>query len=232
MARGGQLAGANRARICPCDTLGHPFCPLCVKRGLTGRLPTGLAVIGRRRSVGRRPIGDRNLLAKVGEDGDDHRWTCQRRICPCLVCVSPDPGVRETRRPAARRRRDRADVPGRRRAARAADRTAPSRRRRARHGARPRAGHRRRDHQVRWRGTPLPLTRLEVRADRPSWPASRCGCGRTSACSPPSGAAAYLGDNSILHSAVKRLRRKLRDVGRRPVGARRCAASATACVTG
>jgi len=25
--------------------------------------------------------------------------------------------------------------------------------------------------------------------------------------------AAYLGDNSILHSAVKRLRRKLRDVG-------------------
>ncbi|MBM0278784.1 winged helix-turn-helix domain-containing protein [Micromonospora tarensis] len=65
------------------------------------------------------------------------------------------------------------------------------------------------DHLVTWRGQPLALTRLEHRllsqlASAPAgvWPYERLfesvwGC-------------AYLGDTSILHSAVKRLRRKLR----------------------
>jgi two-component system, OmpR family, response regulator MtrA len=68
------------------------------------------------------------------------------------------------------------------------------------------------DHQVRWRGTPLPLTRLEVelmaqlgREPVRVWPYERLFAAVWGA--------AYLGDNSILHSAVKRLRRKLRDVG-------------------
>jgi DNA-binding response OmpR family regulator len=68
------------------------------------------------------------------------------------------------------------------------------------------------DHQVRWRGVALPLTRLEVElvaqlASQPVrvWPYDRLFAAVWGA--------AYLGDNSILHSAVKRLRRKLRDVG-------------------
>jgi len=68
------------------------------------------------------------------------------------------------------------------------------------------------DHQVRWRGAALPLTRLEVEliaqlASKPVrvWPYDRLFAAVRGA--------AYLGDNSILHSAVKRLRRKLRDVG-------------------
>jgi DNA-binding response OmpR family regulator len=68
------------------------------------------------------------------------------------------------------------------------------------------------DHQVRWRGTSLPLTRLEVElvaqlARQPVrvWTYERLFAAVWGA--------AYLGDNSILHSAVKRLRRKLRDVG-------------------
>lgn len=64
-------------------------------------------------------------------------------------------------------------------------------------------------HAVSWRGRPLPLTRLE-----------RALLARLA--SPPVGVwsyerlfsavwdSAYLGDSSILHSAVKRLRRKLR----------------------
>jgi two-component system, OmpR family, response regulator MtrA len=67
-------------------------------------------------------------------------------------------------------------------------------------------------HQVRWHGTPLPLTRLEVelmaqlgREPVRVWPYDRLFAAVWGA--------AYLGDNSILHSAVKRLRRKLRDVG-------------------
>jgi two-component system, OmpR family, response regulator MtrA len=67
-------------------------------------------------------------------------------------------------------------------------------------------------HQVRWRGLPLPLTRLEVelmvqlgREPVRVWPYERLFAAVWGA--------AYLGDNSILHSAVKRLRRKLRDVG-------------------
>jgi two-component system response regulator MtrA len=68
-----------------------------------------------------------------------------------------------------------------------------------------------RNHQVVWRGIPLPLTRLEselliqlATAPVRVWTYERLF-----------GAVwggAYLGDNSILHSAVKRLRRKLRDV--------------------
>jgi two-component system, OmpR family, response regulator MtrA len=68
------------------------------------------------------------------------------------------------------------------------------------------------DHQVRWRGAALPLTRLEVEliaqlATPPVrvWPYDRLFAAVWDA--------AYLGDNSILHSAVKRLRRKLREVG-------------------
>jgi two-component system, OmpR family, response regulator MtrA len=68
------------------------------------------------------------------------------------------------------------------------------------------------DRQVRWRGVALPLTRLEVEliaqlASKPVrvWPYDRLFA--------TVWGGAYLGDNSILHSAVKRLRRKLRDVG-------------------
>jgi two-component system, OmpR family, response regulator MtrA len=68
------------------------------------------------------------------------------------------------------------------------------------------------DHQVRWRGVALSLTRLEVEliaqlASKPVrvWPYDRLFASVWGA--------AYLGDNSILHSAVKRLRRKLREVG-------------------
>jgi DNA-binding response OmpR family regulator len=68
------------------------------------------------------------------------------------------------------------------------------------------------DHQVSWRGTALSLTRLEVEliaqlATAPVrvWPYDRLFAAVWGA--------AYLGDNSILHSAVKRLRRKLREVG-------------------
>jgi two-component system response regulator MtrA len=68
------------------------------------------------------------------------------------------------------------------------------------------------DHQLRWRGTAVPLTRLEVEliaqlASVPVrvWPYDRLFAAVWGS--------AYLGDNSILHSAVKRLRRKLRDVG-------------------
>jgi DNA-binding response OmpR family regulator len=68
------------------------------------------------------------------------------------------------------------------------------------------------DHQVWWRDTALPLTRLEVEliaqlASQPVrvWPYDRLFAAVWGA--------AYLGDNSILHSAVKRLRRKLRDAG-------------------
>lgn len=67
-------------------------------------------------------------------------------------------------------------------------------------------------HVVTWRGAPLPLTRLErALLSRLAGP-------------PPSvwtyqrlfqavWGGSYLGDTSILHSAVKRLRRKLRDAG-------------------
>jgi DNA-binding response OmpR family regulator len=68
------------------------------------------------------------------------------------------------------------------------------------------------DHQVRWRGTALPLTRLEVDlvaqlASEPVrvWPYDRLFAAVWGS--------SYLGDNSILHSAMKRLRRKLREVG-------------------
>jgi two-component system response regulator MtrA len=68
------------------------------------------------------------------------------------------------------------------------------------------------DHQVLWRGTALPLTRLEIEllahlSTRPVrvWAYERLFAAVWGA--------AYLGDNSILHSAVKRLRRKLREVG-------------------
>jgi two-component system, OmpR family, response regulator MtrA len=68
------------------------------------------------------------------------------------------------------------------------------------------------DHEVRWRGTALPLTRLEIElmahlASDPVrvWPYDRLFS--------TVWGGAYLGDNSILHSAVKRLRRKLRDAG-------------------
>lgn len=67
------------------------------------------------------------------------------------------------------------------------------------------------DHRVVWRGKPLPLTRLECElvarlGTEPLrvWTYERLFStvwGGT-----------YLGDNSILHSAVKRLRRKLRAV--------------------
>jgi hypothetical protein len=68
------------------------------------------------------------------------------------------------------------------------------------------------DHEVRWQGAALPLTRLEIElmvqlASDPVrvWPYERLFS--------TVWGGAYLGDNSILHSAVKRLRRKLRDAG-------------------
>jgi DNA-binding response OmpR family regulator len=68
-----------------------------------------------------------------------------------------------------------------------------------------------RDHHVIWRGQTLPLTRLECEliarlASQPVrlWTYERLFVAVWRG--------AYLGDNSILHSAVKRLRRKLRAV--------------------
>jgi DNA-binding response OmpR family regulator len=68
-----------------------------------------------------------------------------------------------------------------------------------------------RDHHVIWRGQTLPLTRLESEliarlASQPVrlWTYERLFVAVWRG--------AYLGDNSILHSAVKRLRRKLRAV--------------------
>jgi hypothetical protein len=68
------------------------------------------------------------------------------------------------------------------------------------------------DHQVVWRDKALPLTRLEcelvVRLGTEPlrvWTYERLFA--------TVWGSSYLGDNSILHSAVKRLRRKLRDVG-------------------
>jgi hypothetical protein len=67
------------------------------------------------------------------------------------------------------------------------------------------------DHQVWWRGAALPLTRLEVElmAQLAGEPVRVWSYERLFA---TVWGAAYLGDNSILHSAVKRLRRKLREV--------------------
>jgi DNA-binding response OmpR family regulator len=71
------------------------------------------------------------------------------------------------------------------------------------------------EHEVRWRGAVLPLTRLEIElmahlGSDPVrvWPYQRLFS--------TVWGGAYLGDNSILHSAVKRLRRKLRDTGGGP----------------
>lgn len=68
------------------------------------------------------------------------------------------------------------------------------------------------DHEIRWQGTALPLTRLEIElmvhlgsAPIRVWPYERLFN--------TVWGGAYLGDNSILHSAVKRLRRKLREAG-------------------
>jgi two-component system, OmpR family, response regulator MtrA len=70
-------------------------------------------------------------------------------------------------------------------------------------------------YEVTWRDTPVPLTRLEMRLlgclaspPREVWTYQRlyaCVWGGV-----------YLGDTAILHSAVKRLRSKLRAVGREP----------------
>ncbi len=64
--------------------------------------------------------------------------------------------------------------------------------------------------QVGWRGVPLPLTRIECEliGRLASPPAQVWAYGRLFAAVWGS---AYLGDNSILHSAVKRLRGKLRE---------------------
>jgi DNA-binding response OmpR family regulator len=68
------------------------------------------------------------------------------------------------------------------------------------------------DHQVVWRGASLPLTRLECEliAHLGSDPVRVWTYEKLFAAV---WGGAYLGDNSILHSAVKRLRRKLRDAG-------------------
>lgn len=128
---------------------------------------------------------------------------------PLVVCVSPDPGVRER---VARQLDGRGIVLmcpdiGALRALLAA-------------GIDPavvadRAGELAidiRHHQVVWRGTLLPLTRLECEI------VARLGSEPVRVWSYEKLFSAvwggrYLGDNSILHSAVKRLRRKLRDVG-------------------
>lgn len=67
------------------------------------------------------------------------------------------------------------------------------------------------DHQVTWRGSMLPLTRLEcdLIARLSTTPVRVWTYERLFAAV---WGGAYLGDNSILHSAMKRLRRKLRDV--------------------
>ena len=66
-------------------------------------------------------------------------------------------------------------------------------------------------HLVTWRGTPLALTRLEreLLARLASPPVSVWTYERLFA---SVWGGAYLGDSAILHSAVKRLRRKLREV--------------------
>ena len=66
-------------------------------------------------------------------------------------------------------------------------------------------------HMVTWRGQPLPLTRLEreILARLASQPVSVWTYQRLF---DAVWGKAYLGDTSILHSAVKRLRRKLRAV--------------------
>jgi DNA-binding response OmpR family regulator len=66
-----------------------------------------------------------------------------------------------------------------------------------------------------WRGVPLPLTRLECEliAHLGSEPNRVWTYGKLFAAV---WGGAYLGDNSILHSAVKRLRRKLRAVSGGP----------------
>ncbi|AGL15203.1 winged helix family two component response transcriptional regulator [Actinoplanes sp. N902-109] len=71
-------------------------------------------------------------------------------------------------------------------------------------------------HEVAWRGHPLELTRLEHRllahlASPPVevWPYERLFAAVWDS--------AYLGDSSILHSAVKRLRQKLRALDDGPV---------------
>lgn len=68
------------------------------------------------------------------------------------------------------------------------------------------------DREIRWQGAALPLTRLEIElmahlGGDPVrvWPYERLFN--------TVWGGAYLGDNSILHSAVKRLRRKLREAG-------------------
>jgi len=68
--------------------------------------------------------------------------------------------------------------------------------------------------QVSWRGVALPLTRIEceIIGRLASPPAQVWAYGRLFAAVWGS---AYLGDNSILHSAVKRLRGKLRETGLR-----------------
>ncbi len=68
------------------------------------------------------------------------------------------------------------------------------------------------DHQVVWRGASLPLTRLECElvAQLGSDPVRVWTYEKLFAAV---WGGAYFGDNSILHSAVKRLRRKLRQAG-------------------
>jgi two-component system, OmpR family, response regulator MtrA len=69
-----------------------------------------------------------------------------------------------------------------------------------------------REHEVIWHGKALPLTRLECEllARLSSQPVRVWTYEKLFAAV---WGGAYLGDNSILHSAVKRLRRKLREVG-------------------
>lgn len=70
-------------------------------------------------------------------------------------------------------------------------------------------------YEVTWRDTPVPLTRLEMRLlgclaspPREVWTYQRLYAAVWGG--------VYLGDTAILHSAVKRLRSKLRAVGREP----------------
>jgi two-component system, OmpR family, response regulator MtrA len=70
-------------------------------------------------------------------------------------------------------------------------------------------------YEVTWRDTPVPLTRLEMRLlgclaspPREVWTYQRLYASVWGG--------VYLGDTAILHSAVKRLRSKLRAVGREP----------------
>jgi two-component system, OmpR family, response regulator MtrA len=70
-------------------------------------------------------------------------------------------------------------------------------------------------YEVTWRDTPVPLTRLEMRLlgclaspPREVWTYQRLYAAVWGG--------VYLGDTAILHSAIKRLRSKLRSVGREP----------------